>query len=219
MLILMFNIILFTHITAGAIALASAGVAIFSRKGASAHRRFGRIYALAMLAVGVSAIVLGLLRFNAFLLAISLFTLYLVFTGWRAAMVRSGADGKLDRAAGLGMALIGTGMIGWGLFILSTGEFHPSIVLIVFGMIGVTLSLFDWRHWKRGPIAGTPRIARHLSRMLAGTIATLTATAVVNLGHLPSILVWLGPTVLLTPVIAWWTAKLDRSGSQRGVSG
>ena len=45
--------------------------------------------------------------------------------------------------------------------------------------------------------------------MLAATIATFTAVLVVNGDrlHLPTIVAWLGPTVLLTPVIALWSRR------------
>ena len=214
MFVTVFNIILTMHVAAGTMALGSAGIAIFSRKGATIHRRFGRIYALAMSVAVLSALVLALLDLNAFLLLISLFTLYLVFTGWRAAVVRSGVQGRLDRVIGGGMGLLGMGMIGWGCATLSMNGSQPASVLIVFGTIGVVLALTDWRHWRRGAIAGTSRTVRHLSRMLAATIATLTATAVVNLGHLPAVLVWLGPTLLLAPVITWWIHRVNRSDSQ-----
>lgn len=206
-----FNALLIAHITAGVISLAAAGIALASDKGARIHRRFGRIYVIAMLTVSISALLLALQALNGFLLMVSVFTFYLIFTGWRAATARSGTEGRLDRTIGIGVGLVSIGMMGWGVFLLSSGITHPSITLIVFGFIGTVLPISDWRHWKRGPIRGKSRIARHLSRMIGGTIATLTATAVVNLEHWPDTVVWLGPTALLTPVILWWTARLDRS--------
>jgi hypothetical protein len=84
------------------------------------------------------------------------------------------------------------------------------VILLAFGSIGLTMALADWRDWARGPINGKVRIARHLGRMLGGTIATITAAGVVNLGFLPDLVVWLGPTALITPVIFWWTARVTR---------
>ena len=59
-------------------------------KGGRLHRRSGNIYTLAMLFVGLSALVLAVADPNPFLFAVGVFSLYLVFTGWRAAMVRDG---------------------------------------------------------------------------------------------------------------------------------
>lgn len=202
--------LLFLHILAGTIALAAAGVAVGSAKGGTLHRRSGNIYTLAMLVTGASALVLAVINPSAFLFGVGVFSLYLVFTGWRAAMVRDGRAHAADQAGGAVMALAGVGMMAWGLNgILNSDEARP-IVLLVFGVIGLILVLADWRNWARGPITGKARIARHLGRMLAGTIATITAAGVVNLRFLPDLVVWLGPTVLITPVIFWWSARVMR---------
>jgi hypothetical protein len=108
------------------------------------------------------------------------------------------------------MALSGLGMLGSGAQGVLVGSGAQPVILLVFGSIGLTLALSDWRDWARGPVAGKARIARHLGRMLGGTIATITAAGVVNLGFLPDLVVWLGPTALITPVIFWWTARVTR---------
>src|SRR6056297_3653805 len=189
----MIQTILFLHILAGVAALAAAGIAVGSAKGGRLHRRSGNIYTLAMLFVVVSALVLAVVHPNPFLFAVGVFSLYLVFTGWRAVMV-----------------LAGIGMLGWGAQGVLTGSGAQPMILLAFGSIGLTMSLSDWRDWARGPITGKARIARHLSRMLGGTIATITAAGVVNLGFLPDLLLWLGPTALITPLIFWWSARVTR---------
>jgi len=206
----MIQTILFLHILAGVAALAAAGVAVGSAKGCRLHRRSGNIYTLAMLITGLSALVLAGVDPNPFLFAVGIFSLYLVFTGWRAAMVRDGRPRRLDHAGGTVMALAGLGMLGWGAQGIMAGSGAQPLILLAFGSIGLTLALADWRDWARGPITGKARIARHLGRMLGGTIATITAAGVVNLDFLPDLLVWLGPTALITPVIFWWTARVTR---------
>lgn len=201
---------LFLHILAGVTALAAAGIAVGSAKGGRLHRRAGNIYTLAMLITGLSALVLSVMDPNPFLFAVGIFSLYLVFTGWRAAMVRDGRPRLADHAGGAVMALAGVGMLGWGGQGMLSGSGAQPVILLVFGAIGLTMALADWRDWARGPVAGKRRIARHLGRMLGGTIATITAAGVVNLGFLPDLVVWLGPTVLITPVIFWWTARVTR---------
>ena len=108
------------------------------------------------------------------------------------------------------VALAGLGMLGWGAQGIMAGSGAQPVILVAFGSIGLTMALADWRDWARGPVAGKARIARHLGRMLGGTIATITAAGVVNLGFLPDLVVWLGPTALITPVIFWWTARVTR---------
>ncbi|SER42669.1 hypothetical protein SAMN04490244_1016 [Tranquillimonas rosea] len=206
----MIQMILFLHIMAGIAALAAAGIAVGSAKGGRLHRGSGNIYTLAMAIVGISALVLALVHPNPFLFAVGVFSLYLVFTGWRAAVVRDGKPRRFDHAGGAVMTLSGLGMLGWGAQGVLMGKGAHPVILLVFGSIGLTLALSDWRDWARGPVAGKVRISRHLSRMLGGTIATITAAAVVNLAFLPDLLVWLGPTALITPLIFWWTARVTR---------
>lgn len=204
----MTSLIMFLHIAAGFIALAMAGTALATRKGGAWHRRAGSAYVVAMFAVSLTTLWLVLVRPNNFLLAVGLFSFYLVFTGWRAARVRDGRPQWLDHfvgglMAGTGVVMLVRAVMGF----MQDGGAQPWI-LAVFGSIGLSMALSDWRDWRKGPITGKDRIVRHLSRMLACTIATLTAALVVNATYLPDLVTWLGPTALITPVIFWWNARV-----------
>ena len=52
------------------------------------------------------------------------------------------------------------------------------------------------------------RIAKHLTNMMGGTIAVVTAVLVVNPPANPEWVWWILPTVLITPVITWWNKKV-----------
>lgn len=207
----MIQTILFLHILAGTAALGAAGLALGSAKGGRLHRRAGGAFVAGMMVAGVSALVLAVANPSGFLFAVAVFTLFLVFSGWRAGRLRDGRARWPDHAAGAAMTAAGLGMLGWGLQGLGPGQGAQPAILIVFGAIGLTLALADWRDWRAGPVTGKPRIVRHLSRMMAGTIAAVTAAGVVNLGFLPDLVVWLGPTVLITPVIFWWAGRVLRA--------
>ena len=56
-------------------------------------------------------------------------------------------------------------------------------------MLGVS----DGMVWVKGAVTGRKRIARHLTNMLAGTIATITAVLVVNVATDPS---WIAPFII-----------------------
>ncbi len=204
----MIEMTLFLHIAAGFTALGAAGVALGTVKGATWHRRAGQVYVLAMLAVTLSTFALVMVRPNLFLLVIAIFSFYLVFTGWRAALLRQGRPQWADQLAGGVMALTGAAMLGLGALGLAGAGGAQPVILLVFGSIGLTMALSDWRDWRAGPVTGRARISRHLTRMLAGTIATITAAAVVNLTFLPDLVTWLGPTALITPLIFWWNARI-----------
>ncbi|TVR50203.1 MAG: hypothetical protein EA386_00580 [Rhodobacteraceae bacterium] len=205
----MIDAILMLHILAGFAALANAGLALGTTKGGLAHRRAGQGYVLAMLVVTLTTFPLVYIRPSLFLLVIAVFSFYLVFTGWRAGVLRDGRPRWGDHLAGGVMALTGVVMLVLGATGLQDGGAQP-ITLMVFGAIGLTLALSDWRDWATGPVTGKPRIARHLTRMLAGSIATVTATLAVNVTFLPQLVIWLGPTALITPVIFWWNARILR---------
>lgn len=204
----MTSLVLTLHIAAGFLALAMAGLALATPKGKPWHRRAGSLYVGAMFAVSLSTVWLVLVRPNPFLFAVGVFSFFLVFTGWRAARVRDGRPRWVDHLvgglmAGAGLVMLLRAVLGF----IDSGGAQPWI-LLVFGSIGLSLALSDWRDWRKGPVVGKPRIARHLGRMLAGTIATLTAALVVNATWLPELVTWLGPTALITPVIFWWNARV-----------
>lgn len=213
----MTSLVLSLHISAGFLALAMAGLALATPKGKLWHRRAGSLYVAAMFAVSLSTAWLVLVRPNPFLLAVGLFSFFLVFTGWRAARVRDGRPRWVDHLvgglmAGAGLVMLMRAVIGF----IHSGGSQPWI-LLVFGSVGLSLALSDWQDWHKGPIVGKPRIARHLVRMLAGTTATLTAALVVNATWLPELVTWLGPTALITPVIFWWSARvLSEQGTNKG---
>lgn len=198
------------HVAAGCVALAAAAAAMAARKGGPLHRRAGGVYVAAMFGVTATTLLLVTIRPNVFLLTIGLFSAYLVFTGWRAGRLRDGAPRTVDRIATIAMLAVAAGMLGLGALRTTAAAGHQGPVLLVFGAIGLTLAAGDLRMRRRAAVADRRRIARHLTRMLAGTIATLTAAAVVNIDFLPALAVWLGPTVLMTPVISWWNVRVLR---------
>ena len=83
-----------------------------------------------------------------------------------------------------------------------------SVTLGVFGFIAIALGLSDARSHRDRTATGKIRIAKHLTSMLGGTIAVLTAVLVVNVSFTPVWLGWVLPTVLMVPVIIWWSKKV-----------
>lgn len=210
---MVFQSVLGLHVVAGVVALVAASLALFTAKGKTAHVRAGLTYVAGMGGVTLTALVLVVLRPNLFLGLVALFSFWLVLTGWRAARIRDGQPRPLDRALVWGMVVVGLGMVGLGLAGmagLTEGAGSRSVVLVVFGGIGLVSAVADLRAWRAGPATGTARLARHLTRMLGGTIATVTAVVTVNAGFLPELARWLGPTVVMVPLIVWWNVRLAR---------
>ncbi len=196
------------HIAAGSVALLTAAMAMVAPKGERWHVLAGRIYAVGMTLVFVTAVPLAILGSSIFLLLIAFFSFYLVFAGWRFARNRQRRAHPVDWAAVGILAVTGLGMWGYAIIIGLNGS-SQWVTLLLFGGIALALSLADARFHQKQP-GGARRAARHLTNMMAGTIATITAVAVVNVDMEPVWVPWILPTVIITPLIVWWNIRTLR---------
>ena len=200
------KIIITIHILAGTIALLCAALAVSSKKGKRLHVLSGRAYFWSMATIFLTAIPMSIISSNIFLFLIAIFSFYLAFAGMRFARNRKGIATSLDWIAVSLMILSGLGML-----ILAAIYFLNSntqyIVLLVFGFLSITLGYADFRSYKNNSATGKERISRHLSNMMGGTIAVITAVVVVNPPFEPEWVWWVLPTALITPVIFWWNKK------------
>ena len=211
----MLNLILLTiHIAAGSIALLAAPVALITAKGGTNHIKVGRVYALAMTVVFITSIPLALLGASIFLFFIAFFSFYMVFAGWRFARNRRGRPQPVDWTAVAIMALTGLGMWIYAALLAREGS-SQWVTLTLFGVIAFGLSGADTLFFRAKRASARGRISRHLTNMLAGTIATVTAVLVVNVDTNPVWLAWILPTLVITPVIIWWNFRVARQSATR----
>ena len=82
------------HVSAGFIVPIVAPVAMLTRKGSGAHKRWGRVYFWAMVAVFVTALLLLAFRPNVFLFFISVLSFYGAFSGVRSLGRKNLAKGQ-----------------------------------------------------------------------------------------------------------------------------
>ena len=203
------TVLLAIHIGAGSLALFTAAVAVFTPKGRKWHITSGRVYAIAMTLVFLTAVPLALLGAGIFLLLIAFFSFYLVFAGWRFARNRRGIAHPVDWAAAAIMLTTGLGMGVYAGVLAGSGD-SQWVAMTVFGGIAVALGVADALYHRLRRATGGRRIARHLTNMLAGTIATVTAVLVVNIETNPPWIAWIAPTVVITPFITWWNFRVAR---------
>ena len=208
-------VFLFVHIAAGAVALAAAAIAVSTAKGRVHHIRAGRVYAAAMALVCVTALPLAVRGADVVLMLVAVFSFYLVFAGWRFARNAGGRPRPVDWVAVAIMGLSGLGMWGYGAVLFVQGD-SQWVTMAVFGCIAAALGVVDLRHHRASPRSARQRIARHLTNMMAGTIATVTAVVVVNVDTRPAWLAWIFPTLLITPVIVWWNRRVIRGTDRLG---
>ena len=203
----MIEILLPIHITSGSIALFSAALAISTEKGKKIHVLSGKSYFWGMVLIFLTAIPMSIINSNVFLFLIAIFSFYLAFSGMRFARNRSGVPTRVDLIAVNFMFLSGAGM--WILaiifFINNDSQF---ITLIVFGFLALSLGYGDFRVFKNETAKGKERIAKHLTNMMGGTIAVVTAVLVVNPPTDPEWVWWILPTFLITPLIFRWNKKV-----------
>ena len=203
----MIEFLLPIHILVGTIALLCAALAVSSEKGKKIHVLSGRIYFWCMVAIFSTAIPMSIINNNIFLFLIAIFSFYLAFAGMRFARNRKGIATTLDWIAVSLMILSGLGM--WILAaIYFTNDNSQYIVLLVFGFLAVFLGYGDYKSYKDKTATGKERIAKHLTNMMGGTIAVITAVLVVNPPSNPEWVWWVLPTALIVPVIFWWNVKV-----------
>jgi uncharacterized membrane protein len=204
------TVFLMIHILFGSVALLTAALAFLTEKGPNFHANVGRIYALAMIGVGLTAGALWLGSTD-FLLFIAFFSTYMVLVGWRLGQNRKGSVGNIDQA------LVGLGIIGTlGLLFISADiafgdeEASFAIVPLVFSVICGSLTYFQRLSLKSGTAPrGKERIRLHGIFMGAGTISTVTAFSLTAIGD--GVVVWLLPTVIGSALITYNLGGL-RSG-------
>jgi len=199
---LLIKIALIIHIAIGFTALLTGIIALLAKKGQKAHRIFGLIFFYCMLSVAVSAIFISVLKDNLFLLLIGIFSLYQNLSGYRAIKNKSLKPAFIDWI----ILLIGAVNSFFMIYSLNT-------ILIVFGSINCFMVFNDIRIYRKTlkgfEVPKNQWLIKHLGMMIGTYIATFTAFLVVNIHNFePNWVIWLLPTFIGTPLIAYWRRKL-----------
>ena len=214
-----YKILLVVHVLAGFTSLAAATVATFSKTLDLAHRWHvisGTVFFWGMLVIFLTAVPMSIIRPNTFLFLIAMLSFYFALAGWRYATNRLGTPRPLDWTSAGTMLLAALAMLSYGGFLISGGNLN-GITMLVLGTAGGSLSIADLRTLRQGGAKGPERIAKHLSMMLAGAIATTTAFVVTNIPFTPGYIAWLAPTVLTTPIIFVWARQIRNGKMPRGM--
>ena len=199
--------LLVAHIFAGCISLIAAVFAVVSSKGKQAHILAGRTYFWGMAVIFLTAIPMSISSSNVFLFLIAIFSFYLAYAGMRFARNRTGTANLFDWVA-VGL-MVFSGLAMWFLaLVYFMNNNSQYITLTIFGFIAISLGYMDFRSYRNKSAIGKQRIARHLTNMLAGTIAVITAVLVTNLSIEPVFILWILPTIIISPLIFWWNRKI-----------
>jgi len=216
---MLYPVILFIHVLLGSSALLSGFGAMIVKKSGGLHTRFGAVYYWSMILTSVSALIMTILKFNSFLLAIGVFTLYLTHTGkiaidnWRKKEAWSYSMNQwMPSFVGF---IVSVWMIGWPVFLMvySGKTFVP--ILSVFGIILLLNTIQDHLLLRKedNRIPKNRRfLIQHIGKMGGSYIAAVTAFLVNNVTISPGWIMWILPTVigsiLITYSINTWRKKL-----------
>lgn len=200
------RILLLLHIIAGMTCLLSGILAILSKKGRKIHAISGNTYFYAMFTVIITALVLSLYRSNLFLLLIASFSFYMTWAGVRSIRNKSLKANYLDWFFLVVAALTAVTMI-----------LTFNLVLIVFGSlltVNVIQETTTFLKARKAQLEKTNKwLIRHIGMMLGSFIATTTAFLVTNVQDFnPAWLPWLAPTIVGSPLIAYYTRRTLKNG-------
>jgi uncharacterized damage-inducible protein DinB len=157
----------FIHITAGTIALIAGYAALYTRKGDATHRRSGRIFSYAMLAMCLFGALIAIARGAAPAINIpaAVLTSYLVITGVLAFQPLSARPRWVDRTLMAVAFTTGTVAILLMFAPRSVRSNMPAFPFLMFGFVGLLGATLDWRMIRAGGLDAAKRLRRHLWRM------------------------------------------------------
>jgi hypothetical protein len=216
--------LLVLHISCAAVALLAGFAAMAFRKGSNWHGATGTVFFVSMIGMTASAAPMAVfLKPNRLNVVVSLLTLYLVVTAWRAAKQRLARTSSIDWLAMLFVLAVSLTGLTAGFQAAAaprgTKDGMPAAIYFVFGTIALLCSVTDMRMLARGGVEGSQRIVRHLWRMC---LALLIATLSFYPGQAKLFPMWLRETrLLLVPMVLvigsmlLWRVRMSRRRAAR----
>lgn len=204
-----FTPIFYAHATAGSVMLFTGAVALAAKKGRPAHRLAGKAYAFATAAVAVTGFTIAWRTSNQFLIATSVFVLYMMVTAYRSLylkqLYKTRKAQPLDWLIITGAILASAYLIYMGITGLSNNNGN-AVVPLVFGLLCLFLGIRDLLKFVKSQGDKKHWLYNHISGMTGSYIGGITAFLAVNAGFFSNefnLFVWLGPTVAGVPYIIY----------------
>ena len=199
------QILLYIHIIAGSMSLISGSIILSLKKGDQFHKLLGKLFFYSIAISMIFSVPISIQKSNVFLFIIAVWTLYMLITGLRSLKkINIKNVNAVDWLITLVMLFFGIILSGYGVFALIKGSLM-GLVAIVFGAISLLLVLSDIRFYRAEGKYKNQFLIIHIQRMVGAYIASITAFVVVNNTVLPNVVAWLLPTIILVPLIIYWT--------------
>jgi hypothetical protein len=214
------TILKYLHIAAGSIALLAGPIAMANQNGGKTHRISGNAYLFSMFFIVLSSIILSVYSGKWFLFMVGIFSLYLVGTGYRALYLKNLHKGQkpylIDWILLYGSGITAIALLIWG----GTSLYYQNsfgVVSITFGFVMLRGVRSDFKRFTVPPTEKNHWLFSHISGMIGGYIATITAFTVQNIEMNPSWVPWLAPTAILVPFLVM-TIKKFKNKSEKAKS-
>ena len=211
------KILLIAHVIGGFSSL-SIGVLIMMlpKKGNALHKKLGQVYMYGMSTVFVTAVLyVSLIRWNAFLFAIAVFSFHMAYSGFRSIRLRARSKPAFaDWFAGVTAIIVGLGIFGYGALLFSKSSSFSILALlcVIFGFFTVQGAYRDLKTKNSKDKSKHWWLSQHISGMMGSLIAATTAFSVQNLGFIipgqsADWILWLLPTAIGVPILSYYISK------------
>ena len=164
------------HIVAAGIGLVSGAVALSAGKGGRLHRSSGKLFAYAIFAMCGTAVVSAVVKGQATNVMAGSMTAYLVFTGVATVRPPSAASRRRHIALMLVALTLGLATFVGAIVAVASPDGRlfglPSFPFFLFGVLGVSGAIGDFKTLRAGVLRGAPRLSRHLWRMCMALFIT-----------------------------------------------
>jgi len=208
------QISLIIHVIAGAAALLFGALAIFLKKNTPKHKPVGKIYFWSMTIIFITGVYLSVFKNNIFLFLIAFFTYYSVCIAYRALKLKhlnitqkpTIIDWAIEIIAGISFI----GMVTFAVLAYFNSHNLEAIIPFVFGSLGLWGVIQNTKRLLNKPKETMGWLKVHIGNMLGSYIGAITAFVVNQMEHipLPPIVMWLGPTAILVPIIVFELKKV-----------
>jgi uncharacterized membrane protein len=201
------KIVLGIHVIFATGALISGALAIILKSNTARHKPVGRIYFWCMTLVCVTATFISIIKNLQFLFFIGIFTYYATLIAYRALKLKNLHKGQKPQVIDWIIECI-AGVTFFGMLVFSILVYLQSgnmqaVIPFVFGFMGVWGVFRNVRAFAKGPTETLYWLKKHIGNMCGSYIGAITAFTVNQSDHIPlnPIFLWLGPTLIVTPII------------------
>jgi uncharacterized membrane protein len=211
------------HIAAGFLALLTFAVPLIARKGGLLHRRVGWVYVYGMYVAAATALLIVPIRMIERPLAQwrgPVFLAYVALLSFTSARFGVGVLQQKTRTApharAVDLAVPGA-LLTAAVGLLILGAVLRDALLLSFAILGWVVAVPQIRVLRRAPTSKRWWLVEHLGAMLISTVATLTAFTVTNahrFGDSNHLVFWLGPTIVLVPLMIYWRRLYEKPGAR-----